>query len=200
MGRFLKSLALGAGMALAAGAAEARVCDWRLSQWLSGSGETGIGEDSAVGLAIQTAGVYLLSSAGQGAMAAATAGGTAGVASAAAGTLGTVVGFVTAPATLTAGAVAAVGIGALEIGCHFADERITDQAQVLTLMIGIAEGANPEVFQLHWPDNEPAFIRVRTGPDEMTRFEVANLYLVNGVLKHRQRGPDRTIGSIYLLQ
>ena len=126
----------------------------------------------------------------------ASAAGTVGIMGGTAGLIGGVAAFFMAPVTIAVGAVVGVGVAGYEGLCYFADERITEHDEVLAFMQSIAENANPDMFAV-WKDetNESWMIRVR-GPEGFDLYKVSNLYIVNGVLMHRDWLKNTTIGSL----
>ena len=118
-------------------------------------------------------------------------GGTAGV-------VGTIGAIVTAPATIIAGTVVAVGVGGFEGACYFTDERVTDYPGVLERMKLIAATANRDQFSL-FKENEPgesAVILLKNEEGKFDTYAVKDLNIVNNALKHSEWGPDTTIGSL----
>lgn len=197
--------------------AEAKFCDYRLSE-LVGTGTAGgvIAGTTAIAasdVAMKAAGFYLITNATTGAMmvgstaAGASAAGTVGIIGGSAA-VGGVVAFITAPVTLTIAALAAAGAAVVEGGCYFADERLTDFDSVMGVMQGVADTTSPEYFELHVPPRgslsdedyrefrKSAFIKVKNTDDGWDRYVVSKLYIVNGELRHRGWGPDKRIGHI----
>jgi len=186
--------------------AHAGICAYRLSELLSPEVATGVaatgGAVGAGGAAFHAAGLYIITNATTGAaMIGSTAvgvsgAGTVGIIGGTSGLLGSAAAVVSAPATMIAGAVAAVGISALEGGCYFADERITDFGQVLSILERIDAEAKGRSFQLFRSTNEAAYIMINYDGSGMTRFEVEDLYIVNGVLMNRDWFRNTVIGQI----
>jgi len=96
-----------------------------------------------------------------------------------------------------------VAVGGLEAGCYFVDERITEEDKVLAILRQIALTANEDYFKLFdVSEKESAetgtVSRVRV-PDEDGEFQfyvVANLYIVNGELLHRDWFLNTSLGNI----
>lgn len=188
--------------------ASAEVCDYRLSQLIGGGGAaTAIGSAGGVaagGAAFHAAGLYIIVHSTSGltmlasTAAGASAAGTVGILSGTAGALGTVGAIVSAPVTMLAAGGAALGAGAVEIGCYFGDDRITEYEDVLRV-VRLAAGAMPQevfqLFELSRPERS-AYIRVDMGGVTRERFDVDNLYIVNGRLIHRDWGPNTVILDI----
>jgi hypothetical protein len=191
---------------LTASATYAEVCDYRPTYVVGLGGAAAIGTTGAAtaiaGPAIQAAGFYTLTHATTGlTMLGSTAGGVS-----AAGTVGimggstvagSVVAFLTAPATvLLAGAVAIGGSG-FEGVCYFQDERITDPEIVLEQMVLLSLRADPTYFRLNLPHGTAEDASITINYDgQSTDYFVANLYIVEGVLMHRDWFKNTTIGNI----
>lgn len=209
----MKFLGLVAASFLVASTAtvQAEVCDYRPSQLVGGGGATAIGSTGAatagLGLAIKGAGFYTLTHATAATtmvgstLAGASGAGTVGIIAGTGGVIGTVTAVVTAPVTITVGAITAAGIAIYEGSCYFSDERITEYNDVLKVLMHVAQTADPRTFQLHkaWSD-ETASITVRMAEDVTEVYKVKNLYIVNGVLKHRDWGLNTTIGNLYQIE
>lgn len=192
-------------------AADAQICDYRLSELLGGGGAsvvaTGGTVVATVGPALSAAGFYTLTHSVTGlTMLGSTAGGasaagTVGIMGGTAGIVGSVVAVLTAPVTVIIGAVAAVGVIGSEGICYFQDERITEFADVLFVIRQVADSANPEFFSLvisqdSGPnDSAEVYIMVYDGTS-MARYDVRNLYIVNGVLMNRDWLRNTTIGTL----
>lgn len=192
-------------------AAQAAVCDYRPSAVLGSAATTSTatiaGGAAALGAGAKAAGVYTLVHASSGltmvggTWAGASAAGTAGIIAGTGGVVGSTVAVLTAPATIVAGAAAAIGIGAFEGACYFTDTKITDYDEVDAIVRDIAVTAPPRLYE-YFPAREgrqDAVIRVRDPDFDEVRFddyEVKNLYISNGVLRYRKIGLDRTIGII----
>lgn len=184
----------------------AGVCDYRLSQLIGGKATTTIGVGGAVtsagGLAFHAAGFYIITNATTGAAmigstaAGASGAGTVGIIGGTAGAAGTIGAVVSAPVTIAIGILTAVGVSAVEGGCYFADERITDQGQILSILERIDQDTDDKDFRLLKSAAEPAYIKINYDGTGMTRFEVRNLYIVNGELLNRDWFRNTHIGYI----
>ena len=162
---------------------------------------------AAAGATASAAGVYTLVHATTGltmvggTWAGASAAGTAGIIAGTAGTLGTVVAVVTAPSTIIAGTAAAAGLAGLEGACYFTDTRITDLKEVDAIVKNIAVAAKTSDYR-YTPrlGQRPAFITVRDPNSKIpkfSRYNVRDLYIVNGALKHRRSWAlNETIGLV----
>ncbi len=193
-------------------ASQAGICDYRLSQFIGEPAAGAVGGaaagTAASGAALSAAGFYTLTNAVTGATmlgstaAGASAAGTVGIIGGTSGVIGTAGAILMAPATITAGAIAAVGIGGLEAVCYFQDERITDYVKVLAIMKQLAKHADPNYFALRGENSiDAATIDVRDADGNMVTYRVKDLYIVNGILKNRDWGPNTVIGRIdYILK
>ena len=200
--------------------AKAGICDYRLSDLVrSGSStadksiaaaEGAIIATSAAGLAFKAAGLYTIVNATTGAVmigstaAGISAAGTTGIIAGTSGALGTAGAIVTAPATAIAGAVTALGAASLEAGCYFADDRITEKSEVLAILKAVEPLQDPMRFKL-----EPAFREsFWNGPftswdlllwndqeNQWDSFELEDLYIVNGILMHRDWFLNSELGT-----
>ena len=65
-------------------------------------------------------------------------------------------------------------------------------------MQSFATHADPEYFRLV-TNAIPAFISLYDGAGTWTRYEIENLYIADGVLKHRDWGRNTVIGRVVLL-
>ncbi len=114
-----------------------------------------------------------------------------------------VLAIVTAPLTLIAAAGTTVAVGGLEVGCYFVDERINDYDQVLKVLVVVSQTADEKLFKLFNVSEQEA---AETGTESRVRipeadgtfgfYYVRNLYIVNGVLMHRDWGPNTNLGYI----
>jgi hypothetical protein len=163
---------------------------------------TGAGT-AAVGLAAKGAGFYTLTHAVTGAtMLGSTAGGasaagTVGIMGGTAGAVGTAASVLMAPATIIVGAVTAAGIGGYEGVCYFYDERVTDYTDVLRILGSIAVNADPDYLRLEIDKADGnAILVLGDGVEGARRYYVEDLYVVNGVLKHRDWGLNSVIGNV----
>lgn len=193
-------------LCLMAGAANAAICEYRPSQLIgsAGTGATIAGGTTvaATGTAVKLAGYYTLVHATLGATmlgstaAGASAAGTAGIIAGTGGGIGAVVATITAPATLIAAAVAAVGTGTFEGVCYFTDERITEFDDVVKHLKPLAD-LNPDDVRMFFSSagNEYATILLTT-PEGKVSYDIEDLYIVNGVLMHRDWGRNTTVGRI----
>lgn len=187
----------------------ADVCDYRPSHLL---GETGskvaIGTGGAIAGTTATGtalGMYTLVHAGSGltmlgsTMAGASGAGTVGIIAGTSGALGAAGAIILNPFVWVPAAILGAGGGGFEAACAFLiDERITKYEDVLQILKSFEMHADPEYFNL--VENAiPAFVML-TGPDDtVERYNIEDLYIVDGVLKHRDFGPNTSIGRVVLL-
>ncbi|MBI6630280.1 hypothetical protein [Pontibaca salina] len=184
--------------------ASADFCDYRLSALLSGKNAASLGTATS-DLATKAYGYYTLTNAVTGTTmlgSSAAVGSTAGTLAFLTGAgLATVGAALTNPIGIVIGAVVAVGAGGAEGYCHFRDDRITDYNAVLLTMRALAENADPSFFRLEEPTDSTrttAAIFVRREDGVSDRYTVDDLYIVNGLLKHRKFGRDTVIGNLGL--
>ncbi|NGM45400.1 hypothetical protein G5B31_07605 [Rhodobacter sp. SGA-6-6] len=222
--RFLSPLALFAVFALS-GPASAGVCDYRLSDLVrSGSSATdksiaaaegAVVAAGAAGLAFKAAGLYTIVNPMTGAImigstaAGGSAAGTVGIIAGTSGVLGTIGAIVTAPATITAAAVTAVAGVAFEGGCYFMDDRITDRSEVFAILKDVEKHQDPQYFKLGAVTVDPSWYEPWASPaystalylwnpadQQMDTFLLDDLYIVNGMLMHRDFGLNTELGEI----
>lgn len=191
-----------------AGQTSAAACDYRPSHLIGDGGTGALVTASAMGagagVAVKAAGFYTLTHAVTGAtMLASTAigpsaAGTVGIMGGTAGVIGGAAAIVTAPAWIIGAVVVAVGTAGFEGVCHLLDEKITDFDVILPIMRNLAENADPAYFRLVkiGGTDDTIEIWIRTAKGNYETYKVKNLYIVNGVLKHRDWGPNTTIGNI----
>lgn len=187
-----------------------KLCSYRPSTMLGGGGATLVGAagtgTAALGVGAKAAGFYTLTHATTGAtMLGATAGGasaagTVGIMGGTAGAVGSVAAFLTAPATIIVGAVAGVGVAAYEGGCYFTDDRITDYDIILAAMQDIATTADAELFMVIEDQNTGDWYISLRGATGYEDYNVADLYLVNGVLMNRDWFKNTTIGNLNFIR
>lgn len=187
----------------------ADACDYRPSRLLGDTGsKVAIGAGGAIAGTTATAtaaGVYTLVNAGSGltmlgsTMAGASGAGTVGIIAGTGGAIGTAGAIVLNPLVWVPAAIVGVGGGGFEAACAFlVDERITEYEDVLAVMQSFAAHADQQYFELVENTLQP-FIRLTDENDNQTSYKVENLYIVNGVLKNRDYGPNTTIGRVILL-
>lgn len=213
--RFILAISL----MLVAYGARADVCDFRPSRVAGKVGQ--MTKDSTVGVASAAAdraraiGIYTLENPITGVtmlgtgVSTVTSAGTS-IASGASGVAGTIAGVVTAPVTVTVVGATAVALGGYEGACHFRAERITDDAEILEIVTYLAANSDPTMFALIPQGLEYTTLKGAPAVAEEPKvriastgvgpyiFDVADLYIVNGVLKHSDAMRDTIIGKVSL--
>ncbi len=204
---------------LAASSAAADVCDFRPSIMAgkAGAAAKNTASDVASGVTngVKAIGAYTLRNPVSGismmssGVGTATAAGTS-IGTAASSALGTAATVATAPVTLSIAGATAVALGGFEGVCHFRKERITDYDEILYIVTNLAANSDPTMFKVipegaeyYTLKGNPALagktmVRVAGpgyGPD---LYDVDKLYVVDGVLKHRDALRDTVIGDVAL--
>jgi len=194
---------------LTASQAYAEACDYRPSKILGRDGSNAViasGGTVVAGTAAANAlGIYTLVNAGSGltmlgsTMAGASGAGTIGIIAGTGGAIGTVVATILNPFVWVPAAVIGIGGGGFEAACaYLVDERITEFDEIMVIMRSFAAHADPEYFEL--VDNAiPPVVRLSDGQGNWTTYKIENLYIVEGMLKHRDWGPNTNIGRVVLL-
>ena len=198
-----------AGMLCSTATARADTCDYRPSRILGDTVSTavvggGLAVSSTTGAA-SALGVYTLVNAGSGltmlgsTLAGASGAGTIGIIAGTGGAIGTAGAIILNPFVWVPAAILGVGGGGFEAACAFlVDERITEYDEVLAVMQSFATHADPEYFRLV-TNAIPAFISLSDAEGTWTRYDIENLYIADGVLKHRDWGRNTVIGRVILL-
>ena len=213
--RPLITLSLPMLLLFAAQQASANACDYRPSN-LFGGGTAGAvaatgGSVAVAGAAAQAAGFYTLTHSVTGlTMLASTAGGasaagTVGIMGGTAGAIGTVASIVMAPVTIIAGAILAVGVAGYEGVCYFTVERVEDPKILLGIVENMVDNGDPRYIRLTTLSGEMTLMIASEHDDngepvKWDKFSVANLYIEDGILKHRDYGPNSKIGRVQLVQ
>lgn len=78
---------------------------------------------------------------------------------------------------------------------YFVDERITDYSQVLMIMRDFEAHSDPSYFRLEENTLNP-FIEIHDEAGSRATYRIEDLYIVDGMLKHRSWGPNRKIGRV----
>jgi hypothetical protein len=189
--------------------ANADKCDYRPSRILGDAGSKaviggGVAVTSTTGAAAAL-GVYTLVNAGSGltmlgsTMAGASGAGTIGIIAGTGGALGTAGAIILNPFVWVPAALVGVGGGGFEAVCAFlVDERITEYDEVLSVMESFAAHADPNYFSIV-TNAIPAFISLSDGKGTWENYDIEGLYIADGVLKHRDWGPNTVIGRVVLL-
>ncbi|MBE9639925.1 hypothetical protein [Salipiger mangrovisoli] len=78
---------------------------------------------------------------------------------------------------------------------YFVDERITDYDHVLMIMRDFEAHSDPRFFRLEEDTLNP-FIEIHDEAGKRATYRIEDLYIVDGMLKHRGWGPNRKIGRV----
>lgn len=187
----------------------ADTCDYRPSHLLGDNGSKAVvGVSTAVGgggAVAASVGLYTLVNAGSGlTMLGSTAAGisgagTVGIIAGTGGVIGSAGAVILNPFVWIPAAIVGIGGGGFEAACAFlVDERITDYEDVLTIMKSFALTSDPNYFMLVEGAMKP-FIKLTDANGSMTSYEVEDLYIVDGMLKSRDYGPNTKIGRVVFL-
>lgn len=188
-------------LSLTATAANADLCDYRLSQLVERRGSPAV--EAARAAQAQDPGpvLYLMINPATGETSlGATGAGTPddGFLTRTARLLGSAVAVVSRGSSLASAGGAVIGAG-LEAVCFFQDERITDYDEVLAILRAVDANMPPDLFALIEPGEarRDALIRLdRNDGYDRVEFPVRDLYIVNGQLRHRTRGLNDVVGDI----
>ena len=203
------TLILAATMLLTGAPAFADACDYRPSRLVGDAGSkvaTGLGLAVGSGGALATsAGLYTLVNAGSGltmlgsTLAGASGAGTIGIIAGTGGAVGTAGAIILNPFVWVPAAIVGIGGGGFEATCAFlVDERINDYEEVLAVMKNFELTADPMYFNLVEGSMKP-FIRLVDSEGSVSSYNVESLYIVDGMLKSRDFGPNTKIGRVVLL-
>jgi len=187
-------------------------CGYRPSNLIGGMGAgaaaTAGTATAAAGIGAKAAGFYTLTHAVTGAtMLGSTAGGasaagTVGIMGGTAGAVGTIGAVLMAPATIIAGAVIGGGTAIFEGACYFAIDRLDDPELINAVLQNLALHSNAEYFELVEDPAGNASIYVATEVEangkvmKRTKYSTEKLYIEEGVLKHKDWGPNTQIGKV----
>lgn len=139
-----------------------------------------------------TAGMTMLGST----LAGPSAAGTVGIISGTGGAIGTTAAALMNPFVWVPAAVAGIGGSGFEAGCAFlVDERITEFDEIMTVMTSFVDKADPAYFKLV-EKGEASFIVLTDLEGRATSYDIEDLYIVNGILMHRDWGPNTEIGFV----
>ncbi len=177
--------------------AAAGACDYKPSALVGSAREVASAglRQGAVAAAegARAAGHYALMHPGAGlTMVTSAAPGASGLAAGAAGMIGTVGAILTAPISLTVGAVTFGAVGAYEGLCYFSVERVTDEAEVRRILESIAE-RDPNVRVLAGADGDR--LELRQGSERQV-YPLKKLYIADGVLRHRDWLLNTNLGEV----
>jgi hypothetical protein len=132
-------------------------------------------------------------------MAGASGAGTIGIIGGTGGAIGGTVAIIMNPFVWVPAAIIGVGGGGFEAACAFlVDERITKFEDVLKVMRSFAAHADTNYFELV-EKSIPPIIRLADGKGNWQTYKIEDLYIVDGILKHRDWGPNTDIGRVVLL-
>ena len=187
-------------------------CGYRPSNLIGGMGAgaaaTAGTATAAAGIGAKVAGFYTLTHAVTGAtMLGSTAGGasaagTVGIMGGTAGAVGTIGAVLMAPATIIAGAIIGGGTAVFEGACYFAIDRLDDPVLINAVLQNLALHSNVDYFELVEDLAGNASIYVATEVEangkvmKRTKYSTEKLYIEEGVLKHKDWGPNTQIGKV----
>src|SRR6056297_3617579 len=200
-----------AALVLAAPSVQADICDFRPSVLAGKAGKVAKSTAGTIGAVtaegVRVMGAYTLenpvsgvSMIGSGVSSAAAAGGAVGTATA----------LATAPVTIAVAGLTAMALGGYEGACYFRADRITDTDEILYIVTNLAANSDPTRFSLIAAGS--GYVTLQ-GRDAIARtdkvriasagvgpflFNVEDLYIVDGVLMHRDLGRNTVIGNIGL--
>jgi hypothetical protein len=191
--------------------AYADVCDYKPSSLIGGAtagvaATAGAGVAGA-GVAANAAGFYTLTHAVTGAtMLASTAGGasaagTVGIMGGTAGAIGTIASIIMAPVTIIAGAVIGGGVAIYEGVCYFKVERVEDPAAVREILQNVIKHSEKDYYRLNAKSLLVA-AEVDDATGKVTKWNnyfVEDLYVQDGNLMNRDRGPNTKVAEIGLV-
>ncbi|MCW1934779.1 hypothetical protein [Pararhodobacter zhoushanensis] len=190
---------------LAPMAAQAGLCDYRLSQVIERRQSPAGDAARAANAAPSDPGpmLYLMVNPRTGATSVGATGGAqaqpdSGVLVRTARLLGAAVAMVGAESPLLGISSTAIGVG-LEAVCRLQDERINGYDDVLGVLREVDANMPPDLFALIEPglERRDAFIRFsRNDGYEMSEYPVKDLYIVNGRLYLRNWGVNEIVGDI----
>ncbi|WP_169701350.1 hypothetical protein [Planktomarina temperata] len=187
-------------------------CGYRPSNLIGGAGTgaaaTAATATAAAGVGAKAAGFYTLTNAITGAtMLGSTAGGvsaagTVGIMGGTAGAIGTIGAVLMAPVTIVTGAVIGGGTAVFEGACYFAVDRLDDPELIMAVVQNLALQSDANYFELVDEADGAATIYVATEVEangkvmERTKYSVDKLYIEDGVLRHKDWGPNTQLGKV----
>lgn len=201
-------IAITVAVALTPLAARADVCNFRPSILAGSAGSAVRDTASAAASGVRALGAYTLQNPVSGASMISSGVGTA----TAAGTsiAGSAAAIVAAPVTIAVAGATAVALGGYEGVCYFRAERIADYDEILYIVTNLAANSDPTMFAVIPAGAEytnlngnPAVagetkVRVASEGAGPWIFDVADLYISDGVLMHRETLRDKVIGNVAL--
>ena len=208
-----------AAFVLAAPSVQADVCDFRPSVLAGKAGQAAKSTAGAVASAAtdtaRAVGVYTLenpvsgvSMISSGLSGAAAAGSS--VATGAGGAVASATAIVTAPVTIAVAGLTAVALGGYEGACYLRQDRITDYDEILYIVTNLSANSDPTMFRLIEDGTKYVTLNGRNAIASADKvriaatgvgpfiFDVANLYIADGVLMHRDLGRNTVIGNVGL--
>jgi hypothetical protein len=185
----------------------AGVCSYRPSQIIGGAGAAAIaatgGTTAVVGSGLKVAGFYTLTHSVTGAtMLGSIAGGasgasTVGIMGGTGAGIGAVASALMAPVVVGTAAFVAIGTAGFEGACFFTDERITEYPEVLAKLQAVATVVADSHFSIEKAESpSEALLVMKTVTGERVVYAVQKLYIVNGVLMHRDWFRNSVLGSL----
>lgn len=121
-----------------------------------------------------------------------TAAGAVGTIAGSGGVAGTMGAIISAPATIVVGGIALVGVGAFEGACYFKVDKLTDPYEVRKIIESVA--ASDDAIEIVSTEEGDAMALTVDG--ETRTYLLRKLYITDGVLKHRDLGPNTNLGPI----
>ena len=119
-----------------------------------------------------------------------------------AGAVGAIGAFLMAPATIVAGAVIGGGTAVFEGACYFAIDRLDDPELIMAVVKNLALQSDANYFELVDAADGTAAIYLATKVEangkvmERTKYGVDKLYIEDGVLRHKDWGPNTQLGKV----
>lgn len=221
--KYLKIALSTAGLlSFGSSSAYADVCDYKPSSLIGGAtagiaATAGAGVAGA-GVAANAAGFYTLTHAVTGAtMLGSTAGGasaagTVGIMGGTAGAIGTIASIIMAPVTIIAGAVIGGGVAIYEGACYFTVERVEDPEVIKGILNNIIENDKKGYYMLHTYGvagllNNKVVNSFKIAEEvnkqgkviKWSSYNIDNLYVEEGMLMHKDYGPNTRIAEIGLV-
>ena len=191
------SAAAVAAVVLSAAGAHAGACDYKPSKLAGEAGgavSSGVSTGAAAAVSgAKAAGHYALAHPTSSLAAISSAASSAsGIAAGASGVAATLGGILTAPVTLTVGAITFGAAGAWEGLCYFSVDRVTDPYEVRRILEDVAAN-DPEVAITRGDDGD----RLVLGTGEASEsYLLRKLYIADGVLKHRDWLNNTNLGTV----
>ncbi|WP_323037933.1 hypothetical protein [Pararhodobacter sp.] len=112
--------------------------------------------------------------------------------------LGAAVAVVAGDSPLVTAGGAVLGAG-LEAACFLRDDRVSDYDEVLEVLRAVDASMPPDLFALIEPgeSRRDAYVLLsRNDGYDLSEYQVRDLYIVNGQLRHRNWGVNDIVGDI----